>query len=126
MPIALLGEEGRGGPVLEDVIDRATLGLCAEMLGSMQAAFEMTLDYLKTRKQFGVLDRHVPGAQASRGQDVRRRSSSARSAVLGAVRRSTPGPRTLERWSRSAKARCSDAGGARRLRGRFRCTAASA
>ena len=37
-----------------DVVDRATAGLCAEMLGSMEATFEMTLDYLKTRQQFGV------------------------------------------------------------------------
>jgi alkylation response protein AidB-like acyl-CoA dehydrogenase len=39
--------------VLSSVVDRATVALCAEMLGGMQAAFEMTLDYLKTRQQFG-------------------------------------------------------------------------
>jgi alkylation response protein AidB-like acyl-CoA dehydrogenase len=50
---ALLGEEGKGGPLLEKVLDRARAGLAAEMLGSALQAFETTLDYLKTRVQFG-------------------------------------------------------------------------
>jgi alkylation response protein AidB-like acyl-CoA dehydrogenase len=50
---ALLGEEGKGGPLLEKVLDRARAGLSAEMLGSAVQAFETTLDYLKTRVQFG-------------------------------------------------------------------------
>jgi alkylation response protein AidB-like acyl-CoA dehydrogenase len=51
---ARLGADGRGLRLLERVIDAGTAGLCAEMLGSMSAAFAMTLDYLKTRVQFGV------------------------------------------------------------------------
>ena len=43
-----------GLALLERVVDRATVGLCAEMLGSMSAAFAMTVEYLKTRVQFGV------------------------------------------------------------------------
>jgi len=39
---------------LEDVLDRATVGLSAEMLGAMNEAFHMTLEYMKTRVQFGV------------------------------------------------------------------------
>ncbi|CUS46361.1 MAG: acyl-CoA dehydrogenase family protein [Pseudomonadota bacterium] len=35
------------------VIDRATAGLCAEMLGMAEQAFATTNDYLKTRVQFG-------------------------------------------------------------------------
>jgi len=35
------------------VLDRARAGLSAEMLGSATQAFETTLDYLKTRVQFG-------------------------------------------------------------------------
>jgi alkylation response protein AidB-like acyl-CoA dehydrogenase len=50
---ALLGEEGRGYPLLEKTLDRARAGLAAEMLGSAVQAFETTLDYLKTRMQFG-------------------------------------------------------------------------
>jgi alkylation response protein AidB-like acyl-CoA dehydrogenase len=52
---AVVGEVDGGTPILAAALDRATAALAAEMLGSMLAAFEMTLDYLKTRKQFGVL-----------------------------------------------------------------------
>jgi acyl-CoA dehydrogenase len=51
---ALLGGEGEGAVLLAAVMDRATLALCAEMLGGMSQAFEMTLAYLKEREQFGV------------------------------------------------------------------------
>ena len=42
-----------GADLLEKVLDRARAGLAAEMLGSAIQAFETTLDYLKTRVQFG-------------------------------------------------------------------------
>ena len=51
---AVLGVDGQGATTLGRVLDRAAVGLAADMLGGMTAAFEMTLDYLKTRKQFGV------------------------------------------------------------------------
>ena len=44
---------GDGSPWLENVLDRARTGLAAEMLGAATQAFEITLDYLKTRTQFG-------------------------------------------------------------------------
>ena len=50
---ALLGGEGQGWNLLENILDRARAGLAAEMLGSATQAFETTLDYLKTRVQFG-------------------------------------------------------------------------
>lgn len=50
----LLGEEGKAAPLLERVIDLATAALCSEMLGGMQAAFELAMEYLKQREQFGV------------------------------------------------------------------------
>jgi len=50
---AVLGVEGAGYDLLEKVLDRARAGLAAEMLGSAVQAFETTLDYLKTRVQFG-------------------------------------------------------------------------
>ncbi|PVM79498.1 acyl-CoA dehydrogenase family protein [Caulobacter radicis] len=50
---AVLGEVGKGWAILEPVLDRAYAGLAAEMLGTASAAFEITLDYLKTRTQFG-------------------------------------------------------------------------
>lgn len=50
---AVLGEVNKGWAVLEPTLDRAYAGLAAEMLGSASAAFDITLDYLKTRTQFG-------------------------------------------------------------------------
>lgn len=50
---AVLGEVDKGWAILEPVLDRAYAGLAAEMLGTATAAFEITLEYLKTRTQFG-------------------------------------------------------------------------
>ena len=51
---AVLGTIGAAADVLDRVFDRATLALCAEMLGSASEAFERTVAYLKEREQFGV------------------------------------------------------------------------
>ena len=50
---AMLGEEGKAYPVLEEVIDRAAAALCAESLGLMAVLNDMTTEYAKTREQFG-------------------------------------------------------------------------
>ena len=50
----LIGTEGEGLAILEKTMDIARIGLAAEMLGSMQEAFERTIAYLKERQQFGV------------------------------------------------------------------------
>src|SRR5579885_1760773 len=52
---AVLGAVGAGDALLGRVLDRATIALAGMMLGAMTAACELTLDYLKTRTQFGVL-----------------------------------------------------------------------
>jgi alkylation response protein AidB-like acyl-CoA dehydrogenase len=51
---ALLGAEGQGLPLLEDAADYATALLCGEAIGAIRFANETTLEYLKTRNQFGV------------------------------------------------------------------------
>ena len=51
---ALLGREGQALPLIEEVVDYATALVCAEAVGAMQDANATTLEYLKTRKQFGV------------------------------------------------------------------------
>lgn len=51
---ALLGEEGKGADVLDKVLDAGRVLMAAEMLGGIQECFERTIDYLKTREQFGV------------------------------------------------------------------------
>jgi len=51
---ALIGAEGEGYAVLEQVLDRGRAGIAAEMLGGAQETFERTVDYLKQREQFGT------------------------------------------------------------------------
>ena len=50
----LLGREGEGGVTLEACRDRAIGALCAEAVGAMAELNSATLEYSKTRKQFGV------------------------------------------------------------------------
>ncbi len=54
VPGELLGTEGGALPVIEEVVDFATALICAEAVGAMKFACDTTLEYLKTRKQFGV------------------------------------------------------------------------
>jgi pimeloyl-CoA dehydrogenase small subunit len=51
---AVLGTVDEGYPVLEHAVDRALAALVAEAVGITETLNTLTLDYLKTRKQFGV------------------------------------------------------------------------
>ena len=51
----ILGEESNGSAILEEVLDRAQIAISAEMLGNASQAFNITLEYLKERKQFGAV-----------------------------------------------------------------------
>ena len=50
---AVLGELDGAFPVIERVIDGGTVAVCAEAVGIMATLCEATLEYLKTRQQFG-------------------------------------------------------------------------
>ncbi|MBV9588313.1 MAG: acyl-CoA dehydrogenase family protein [Hyphomicrobiales bacterium] len=50
---AVVGEPGRALPLIEHVTDEAIAALCAEAVGVMNEMCDMTVSYLKTRKQFG-------------------------------------------------------------------------
>ena len=51
---ALIGEEGKGLPLVERVVDEATVAVCAEAMGAMGVAHQQTVEYSKQRKQFGI------------------------------------------------------------------------
>ncbi|MBX9962681.1 MAG: acyl-CoA dehydrogenase family protein [Burkholderiales bacterium] len=51
---SLIGAADRGLPLLELIVDRAIAALCAEAVGCMKVLNDTTLEYLKTRQQFGV------------------------------------------------------------------------
>jgi len=105
-----LGAVERGLRLLERVIDAGTAGLCAEMLGSMSAAFAMTLEYLKTRVQFGV---PIGSFQALQHRAARLyvEIELARSAVMNAsgVLDGLEPSASAARAVSVAKAKCSDA-----------------
>ncbi|MEQ1716699.1 MAG: acyl-CoA dehydrogenase family protein [Hyphomicrobium sp.] len=53
-PGDVIGTAGKGFPVLERVVHEAIAALASEAVGAMEALHQMTVEYLKTRKQFGV------------------------------------------------------------------------
>ena len=81
---ALLGTEGEGHATLERAIGRGLLALCAEALGAMEAAKDATLDYLRTRKQFGMAIGSFQALQ-HRMADLLLEIEQARSAVINAA-----------------------------------------
>ena len=93
---ALLGADGTALPAIEEAVDFATALVCADAVGAMKYANDATLEYLKTRKQFGVA---IGGFQAlqHRMVDMFIACEQARSmAILAACRvdeaANTPGP----------------------------------
>jgi alkylation response protein AidB-like acyl-CoA dehydrogenase len=105
---ALLGPVGKGAALLSAVIDRATVVLCAEMLGGMSEAFDLTLEYLKTREQFGV---PIGSFQALQHRAARlyMEIELSRSCVMAAARAIDAGQKDAAKLVSLAKARCSDA-----------------
>ena len=49
----LIGKEGNAYEIIESVLDISRAAIAAEMLGGALQAYEITLDYLKEREQFG-------------------------------------------------------------------------
>ena len=50
---SLIGEEGKAYPLIELVVDETIGAICAEAIGAMSVLNEATVEYCKTRKQFG-------------------------------------------------------------------------
>ena len=51
---AAIGDSAAGLPLIERVVDEARTALCAEAVGAMDESLKITVEYIKTRKQFGV------------------------------------------------------------------------
>jgi alkylation response protein AidB-like acyl-CoA dehydrogenase len=105
---AAIGDATAAGDLLERVVDRATLGLCAEMLGAMGEAFQRTLRYLKDRRQFGV---PIGSFQAlkHRAAELFIQIELCRSCVMAAARAVDGGLEEAPALVSLCKARCSDA-----------------
>ena len=104
---AVLGAVHGGATILAEVIDHATVGLSAAMLGGAQRAFERTLDYLKTREQFGVTIDQFQALQ-HRAARLFVELELARTAVLAAAAAVDEQAPELGRWVSLAKTRCND------------------
>ena len=99
---AILGEAGQGYATLERVVGRGILALCAEALGAMEAAKLATLDYLRTRKQFGTVIGSFQALQ-HRMADLLLEIEQARSAVINAAAALDADRLTRERALSAAK-----------------------
>lgn len=98
----LLGREGAGADALDDALAHGMTALCAEAVGAMAETCDLTLDYLKTRSQFGG---HIGRFQAlqHRMVDMRIALEQARSAtILAAASLSSP-PALRDRRVAAAK-----------------------
>jgi len=104
----LIGSEGAASELLARVVERATIGLCAEMRGGMEQAFALTVEHLKTRKQFDV---PIGSFQAlkHRAADVFIELELAKSALMAAARALDAGSPDVAKLASLAKAKCSDA-----------------
>ncbi|CAB3793352.1 Acyl-CoA dehydrogenase fadE12 [Paraburkholderia caffeinitolerans] len=81
---ALVGHEGDGYAALEYGIACGVLALCGEALGAMEVAKDHTLEYLRTRKQFGVPIGSFQALQ-HRMADLLLEIEQARSALINAA-----------------------------------------
>jgi alkylation response protein AidB-like acyl-CoA dehydrogenase len=81
---ALVGAQGKSYAVLEHISGYALLALASESLGAMDVAKQHTLEYLQTRKQFGVAIGTFQALQ-HRMADVLLEIEQARSAVINAA-----------------------------------------
>lgn len=105
---SILGAIGEGGGLIEAVVDRATVVLCGEMLGGMSEAFRLTLEYLKTRDQFGVKIGTFQALQ-HRAAKLYMEIELARSTVMAASRAIDSDDSQAAKLVSLAKARCSEA-----------------
>lgn len=104
---ALIGPADQGADILDPVLDRAAIGLAAEMLGSAQAAFDMTLEYLNNRKQFGQLIGSFQSLQ-HRAAKMFVELEMTRSCVAAALSAADEGKRDLAELASLAKAKAGE------------------
>ena len=100
-PTTCSARSTRAAALLDRVLDRATIGLCAEMLGGMAAALRDDARVPEDAQAVRRADRQLPGAQAPRGAHVRR----ARAGALGRAGRARARSTTARPTRRSRGSR---------------------
>jgi acyl-CoA dehydrogenase len=99
---ALLGEVDTAGEIIEKVLDLGRIAMASEMLGNTEEAFEITVNYLKERKQFGVLIGSFQALQ-HRAAKMFCEIELTKSAVLAAMHAADESSNELERLASLAK-----------------------
>lgn len=105
---ALVTTEHETAEMLDAVFDRAVVGLAAEMLGAAAHAFEITLAFMRERKQFGVAISSFQALQ-HRMALVFTQIELARSAVAAAARAIDAGDPIASKLASMAKAKAGEA-----------------
>jgi acyl-CoA dehydrogenase len=98
----ILGDIEAGGEAIDDILDIGRIAMSAEMLGNSEAAFETTLDYLKQRKQFGVLIGSFQALQ-HRAAEMFCEIELTKSSVIAAMRAADERSNDVQRLSSLAK-----------------------
>ena len=98
----VLGDIETGGETVEDILDIGRIAIASEMLGNAEAAFDTTLDYLKQRKQFGVLIGSFQALQ-HRAAEMFCELELTKSSVMAAMKAAEEGSNELQRLSSLAK-----------------------
>ena len=103
----IVGELDGGATLLRALLDRAAVGLSAQMLGGAEQAFADTIEYLKEREQFGVPIGSFQALQ-HRAVSVYTELALTRSVVLAAARAIDEAPDDVPRLASLAKAMASE------------------
>lgn len=106
---AVLGKEGAGFDILDAAADYGRALLCAEAVGAMDALNAATLEYLKTRQQFGVPIGKFQALQHRMAEMFMQAEQARSMATLAAVKVATGDANERRRTVSAAKARVGQA-----------------
>ncbi|MBU4311958.1 MAG: acyl-CoA dehydrogenase family protein [Candidatus Omnitrophica bacterium] len=103
----LLGKEGGGFIVAMKTFDQSRPGVAAQALGIAQGALDLTLDYVKERKQFGKAIASFQGVQFMLA-DIATEIEAARALIYATARMVDSGAKKIAKDSAIAKLFASD------------------
>ena len=99
---SLLGDLETAGETVESILDIGRIVMSAEMLGNAESAFDITLNYLKQRKQFGALIGSFQALQ-HRAAEMFCEIELTKSSVMAAMRAADESSNELQRLSSLSK-----------------------
>lgn len=104
---ACIVDTKHGAAILDRLLDRARFAAAAEITGAVKGALDLTINYLRTREQFG---RPIGSFQALQHQtvDLYMHLELSRGSVMGAMKALDAGADDASLLVAAAKARCSD------------------